>query len=281
MGILDKVQKLEKRLEKLAERNDVPLQPIEVRKAALEEIEDLVEPAGRSRRVFPYNRVTIEVATTDARQRAAMDAVLGAESDLAAAIAGRLKAAGCPQPRGLEVRLRLVKHAGPEWQTGHVFRVHCERVEAAPETPAAVGGAAGAAHLIVLEGSATRRSFALGAGRTNIGRLAEVVDKDRRVVRRNHVVFADTDEGVNATVSRAHAHVATTPAGEYRLFDDRSTYGTRILRAGRTIALPAGSPRGTGLQPGDEIHVGRARLRFEWKAQGAGGTGSRRSPDRA
>ncbi len=45
MSIIENVRRLEKRIEKLAERSDVPLQPIEVRKAALDEIEDLVEPA--------------------------------------------------------------------------------------------------------------------------------------------------------------------------------------------------------------------------------------------
>jgi hypothetical protein len=64
-------------------------------------------------------------------------------------------------------------------------------------------------------------------------------------------------------VSRAHAHITATPTGEYRLFDDRSSSGTRILRSGRTIALPAGSPRGTKLQPGDEIFFGQACVRFE------------------
>ena len=64
-------------------------------------------------------------------------------------------------------------------------------------------------------------------------------------------------------MSRAHAHIAATPTGEYRLFDDRSSSGTRILRAGRTIALPAGSPRGTKLQSGDEIFFGQACVRFE------------------
>jgi len=265
MTILDKVQKLEKRLEKLAQRSDVPLQPIEIKKAALDEIEDLVEPAGRSRRVFPYNRVTVEVMATDAKQRAAMEAVLGEGSDLAAAVSARLKSAGCQQPRGLEVRLKLVKRAGAEWETGRVFRVAFDRVEAGAAPVPAPVRAPGVAQITVIKGETTRKTYVLGGERTNIGRLAEVVDKDKRVVRRNQVVFAEREDGVNQTVSRAHAHIALTPAGEFRLFDDDSSYGTRILRAGRTLALPAGSPRGTKLQPGDEIYLGQACLRFEMK----------------
>jgi FHA domain len=265
MGILDTVQKLEKRLEKLAERSDVPIQPIEIRKAALDEIEDRVAPAGRSRRVFPYNRITLEVMAVDAAQRAAMEAVLGEGGDLAAAVVDRLTSSGCPKPRGLAVRLKLVKRAGPDWDTGRVFRVRCERVDEVP-APAAPAAARGAGQLVVVKGEATRRACALGGERTNIGRLAEVVDKDKRVVRRNHLVFTEREDGVNQTVSRAHAHIARTPGGEYRLFDDHSAYGTRIFRAGRTLSLPAGSPRGTKLQPGDEIYLGQACVRFEMKS---------------
>jgi hypothetical protein len=272
MGILDTVQKLEKRLGKLARRSDVPLQPIEVRKIALDEIEDLVEPAGRSRRVFPYNRITVEVVATDAQHRAAMEAVLGEGSDLGTAVSDRLKSAGCPQPRGLEVRLKLVRRAGAEWETGRVFRVQCERVEAEATAAAAARRAPSAAQLLVIKGETTRKCYALGGERTNIGRLAEVVDKDQRVVRRNQIVFTEREVGVNLTVSRAHAHIAATLAGEYRLFDDHSSYGTRVLRAGRTLALSAGSPRGTKLQPDDEIYFGQACVRFEMKASSTGKT---------
>ena len=268
MGILDNLQKLEKRLEKLAERSDVPLEPIEIRRAALDEIDDLVEPAGRSRRVFPYNRITVEVLAAHAKQRATMEAVLGESSDLRTAISERLESSGCRQPH-LDVRLKLVKRAGSEWPTGRVFRVLCERVE--PETSssavpvAAPGRAVGRAHLVVIRGETTRKSYPLTAERTNVGRLAEVVGKDKRVVRRNQVAFSERDDGINQTVSRAHAHLALAPTGEYRLFDDHSSCGTRIFRAGRTISLPSGSPRGTKLQPGDEIYFGQACVRFEVK----------------
>ncbi len=261
MSILDNVRKIEKRIAKLAERSDLPPQPLEIRKAALDDIEDLAEPAGRARRVFPYNRITVEVAAARANQRAAIEAVLGQQSDMPAAVAARLDAAGCPVPRGLEVRLRIVRRAGGDWETGRVFRVVCERAGEVPSAPTA--SAAPAATLSVVKGDATRRTYALKAERTNIGRLSEVLDRDKRVVRRNQVVFTERDNGVNQTVSRAHAHIARTPGGEYRLFDDHSSSGTRVFRGGRTIPLPAGSPRGTRLQAGDEIYVGQACLRFE------------------
>jgi len=261
MGLLDNVRKIEKRIEKLAERSDVPPQPIEIRKAALDEIEDLAEPSGRSRRVFPFNRVTIEVAVSQANQRAAMEAVLGGASDMPAAVAARLDAAGCPVPRGLDVRLKVVRRPGGDWETGRVFRVLCERIVEAPAVAAESGG--WPATLSIVKGDATRKAYAIKSERTNIGRLPEVLDREKRVVRRNQVVFTDRENGVNQTVSRSHAHVLRTPAGDYRLFDDHSSCGTRVFRGGRTIALPAGSPRGTRLQPGDDIYIGQACLRFD------------------
>lgn len=264
MGILDHVKTLEKRLEKLAERPDVPLQPIEVRKAMLDEVEDLVEPASKSRRIFPYNRVTVEVVAADAKRKAAMEAVLGERSDLAKAVSARLKSAGCPTPSGLDVRLKLVKRAGTGWEAGRAFRVQCEHVESEAAPAAVHRTAPGTATLVVVTGEASRERYPVRGERTNIGRLADVVDQHERVVRRNQVVFTeDGERGINATVSRAHAHITATPTGEYRLFDDCSSSGTRILRSGRTIALPAGSPRGTKLQPGDEIFFGKACVRFE------------------
>ena len=265
MGILDNVRKIEKRIERFAERSDIPPQPIEIRKAALDEIEDLVEPSGRTRRVFPYNHVTLEVVGTQAGQRAAMEAVLGGEGGLATAVADRLRAAGCAAPRDLDVRLKIVRRPGSEWETGRLFRVTCERKPPANARPAGAPdpGDARPATLAVIKGDATHKSYGVKSERTNIGRLAEVLDRDKRVVRRNQVVFTDRDNAVNQTVSRAHAHILRTDAGEFRLFDDHSSCGTRVFRGGRTIALPAGSPRGTRLHSGDEIYIGQACLRFD------------------
>ena len=121
------------------------------------------------------------------------------------------------------------------------------------------------AHIVIVEGNATKKTYALAGERTNVGRLAEVTDRHQRVVRRNQVVFLDDAAETNQTVSRAQAHITFNPPDEYRLFDDHSSYGTRILRDGRMIELPSGSPRGARLQAGDEIYFGRARAVFQVK----------------
>ena len=272
MRILDKVTRLEKKLQQLSRRDDVALEPIEVRRAFLDDVEDMIQPAGRSHRVFPYDRLTFQVVAAGASTRAAMVAVLGGSDDLLAAVRERLREVGCDVPSDLEVRLRLLKKAASGWPPGRSWLVTGERTKDAAAggregTRAAARGteprtveapARGRLYLTVLKGSTTRRTYPLAGERVNVGRLAEVMDRDRRVIRRNQVVFDESDDPVNATVSRAHAHIRISPSGECRLFDDRSSYGTRIFRGGQTISLPPTGARGTRLREGDEIYFGQA-----------------------
>jgi hypothetical protein len=262
MSILDKMTRLEKRLQQLSRRDDVPPEPVEVRRGILDDVEDMVRAAGRSRRVFPYNRLRVQVLAVDAGAKAAMQAVLGGDQEMLAAVRERLHDAGCAAPNDLEVRLLLVRRRAAAWPPARAWHVAGERVEPAPApapTPAAAGEARG--QLVVLKGTAARRAFPLRGDRVNIGRQADVLDRDRRVVRRNQVVFEDADDAVNQTVSRAHAHIRISSSGECRLFDDRSSYGTRVFRGGETIAVPAGVSRGVRLRDGDEIYLGQACLR--------------------
>jgi pSer/pThr/pTyr-binding forkhead associated (FHA) protein len=122
--------------------------------------------------------------------------------------------------------------------------------------------ARGAGRLMVVKGKTGQGEYRLEKARTNLGRMAELTDTEHRVVRRNDVVFEEGGDEANATVSRRHAHIRLE-AGEYRLCDDESEFGTRVLRDGRAIEVPAGNRRGERLRPGDEIFLGRACLRFE------------------
>jgi hypothetical protein len=102
--------------------------------------------------------------------------------------------------------------------------------------------------------------------RVNIGRVVDVY-RTEGLFRRNDLAF-EADTEVNRTVSREHAHIEHDAArGEYRLFNDRwyergAECGTWIVRDGRSQEVHR-TPRGTKLQPGDEIHFGRAVVVFE------------------
>ena len=73
----------------------------------------------------------------------------------------------------------------------------------------------------------------------------------------------------------ASTRTSALDAGDYRLCDDGSEFGTRVFRDGRSIEVPAGDRRGEKLRPGDEIYLGRAclslnsrvELRSDWQAK--------------
>ena len=95
-----------------------------------------------------------------------------------------------------------------------------------------------------MAGTAEQAVCVFELARIEIGRCAEVRDRRNRLVRTNHLVFADTDHPLNQTVSRRHAHVDFQPAeAAFRVYDDGSEQGTSVARRGRTIAVPPG-PRG-------------------------------------
>ena len=81
-------------------------------------------------------------------------------------------------------------------------------------------------------------------------------------MRRNHVAFLDSEDPVNATVSRAHAHIEYFAGDGFRVFDDGSAHGTRIGREGRSIPVARGALRGVRLRHGDEIELGLAKVTF-------------------
>jgi len=101
--------------------------------------------------------------------------------------------------------------------------------------------------------------------RVRIGREVDVF-RDGGIVRRNDLAFVGDSE-VNRSVSREHAHIEyDMKTGEYRLFNDRwyargTDCGTRIVRDGVSIEVHRDT-RGTKLEQGDELHIGRAVVIF-------------------
>jgi hypothetical protein len=97
-----------------------------------------------------------------------------------------------------------------------------------------------------------------------VGRLAEVMDREGRLIRKNDVAFLDNEEDVNSTVGRIHARIwFDHERKDYCIIDEASRYGTRVIREGRSIEVPGGNTRGLRLRSGDEIYFGQACLRFE------------------
>jgi len=254
MSFFSEIEKtIERGFHRFAERMFGPADSSELlllHRAILAEVENKVQIVARGRRVFPFARVVVTLVAAEAERRAILQAAFGER--LGADIREAMEGSRCELPRGFSVEVRTAE-AG----------LHAFDIEYSAE-PVKTQAAAAAANgrVILIKGKTANPEYTLGKARINIGRMSELTDADHRVVRRNDVVFEEGADEANATVSRKHAHIRQD-AGDYRLCDDGSEFGTRVFRDGRSIEVPNGDRRGEKLRPGDEIYLGRACLRFE------------------
>jgi hypothetical protein len=234
---------------------------LEIHRSILDEVTTKIQPLRRGKRGFPYNHLLVHIPVVDPERRAAFAMTFADGDELTGDIRDALRQADCEPPHDLRAEVVLDAQEIPS-AAGRGFHIVYRRQE--PAVAPSPSPAPSAARLIILAGTASKESYHLGPHLLNIGRLGEVLDEDHRLIRRNDVVFDEGDDPANATVSRAHAHIQFDPAaGEYRLYDDHSAYGTSLFRGSALIHVPSGSGRGVALRPGDEIYFGRARARFE------------------
>jgi hypothetical protein len=231
-----------------------PMEPLEIRNAVLREIEERVIPGPNGTRMFPYNEVTVELLPQDIAQSAVLDATLEAEGGLEAAARRRIAQARSEAPRDFTLQIRRLAEKPADWPFDRFYRVQFDRV--APSCPPQED--AGASTLVLtFAGAPGATTYRMTHGRMDIGRVAEVRDRDGRLVRRNAVAVS-SEHDPNGTVSRKHAHLKASDVEGRRvfwLFDDGSRYGTRLVRDGETVTVHAGT-RGIRLRDGDEIHLG-------------------------
>ena len=209
-----------------------------VHRAILEEIEGKVQVVSHGRRVFPFPRVTITLISGEPERRTLYEGAFGGDDRLEQDIREALQGAQCEMPRGFSVEVKTS-------ETGE-GNFAIEYGVLPREVPVAAP-VAGPGRLVVVKGKAGQSEYPLEKARTNLGRLAELMDSEQRVVRRNDVVFEEGADEAAGTVSRKHAHIRHE-AGEYRLCDDESEFGTRVFRDGRPIEVPPGNRRGEKLQ---------------------------------
>jgi hypothetical protein len=234
----------------------------EVRIAVLDEVKKKIQRAG-GQVLFPYNVVRIQI-------RAAAEERGVFENDFFRRffdeeVRKGLSKEACRFPDDLRVEIRATDNEG-KW-----LRVEMTSEDIAPPAEE-VPRARRTAKLVVSTGTANKSELPLQKLRTNIGRLIEVY-KPEGLSRRNDLAFAE-DNAVNRTVSREHAHIVhDKKTGEYRLFNDRwykrgdksaNNCGLWIVRDGMGQEVHRDT-RGTRLLPGDEIHLGKAVVKFQIK----------------
>jgi hypothetical protein len=260
----DHLLKLERSLERLFGAKQ-PTEPIEIRRAIVDALVADIQPVGGGRRTLPYTRVTVSVvASTAADKRVLTEALVGeegAEGDLRRELNRR----GATLPRGFEFAIRFARAPGRNWAPGARFHVGVSSAENEAEAdaaPAPPPQPTSRAVVRIVVGSAGVQSAPIDTGRLTIGRQASVADTEGRIVRRNDLAFVGDDEA-SRSVSRAHGYIAWDAASKaHRIFDEGSVHGTQVAREGRLIRVPPGRD-GLKLRPGDEVHVGRAVLKYE------------------
>ena len=239
---------------------DAPLEhdatPLEICQAILEEVEQKVQPLGRGRRVFPYTRLAVRVRQ-NGNDPSALEAAC---SDLNRRILGRLTELGCDAPSSLDVTVTTLDTVPSGWPPDRVFGIDYQRER---DVRPSKRPAPPRLRVTVVKGAAAESTFTFTEPVVAIGRTDEPTDELGRM-RRNRVAFLDTPDGITETVGRAHARLRfDAAAGAYLIFDEGSSNGTAIVRDGATILVPRLDPRGVRVQSGDEILVGRARLRVD------------------
>jgi hypothetical protein len=229
----------------------------EVRLALLDEVKAKSHRVS-GRPVFPYNRVCVRLRGVSEQHSGMLSSgffVAFCERELR----DSLTRARCRFPDDLQVAVVTSPELpAPEQPWLSVTAESQEKTAPTRKT----------GRLVVVRGAANEKELLLSKARTNIGRTAEIYRADGPS-RRNDLAFSEGGD-VNRTVSREHAHILyVKTAGEYRLFNDRPSTtdgacGLWIIRDGLSRAVQRDS-RGVKLHHGDEIHLGRAVLRFALK----------------
>jgi len=231
-----------------------PPELAEIRLAVLDEVRRNCYRAG-GRKVFPYEVLRVSMRGVE-EARAGVFRSGYFRQYLEHEIQGGLRAENARFPERLSVEVEVTTGLplrGEPWLTVAAESRQSSGIETT-------------ARLVVRQGEAAAPELTLDKPRSYLGREVEVYVKGG-IHRRNDLAFPGESD-INRSVSREHAHVEYNRAtGEYRLFNDRcyargSDCATRIVRNGVSVEVHRDS-RGARLEPGDEIHLGRAVLLFE------------------
>ena len=233
--------------------------PLEVREAIIEDVEQHAEAAGAGRRVLPYNHIVVTMLAADKPARMRLHAAL---AGLQESIVARLAEIRCAIPAGFAVETRYITRPPIAWAPHQRLAFTYDQRDA-PDRPAVVPNEPARLRITIARGQATHASYTFAESHIRIGRSAQPIDGLGRP-RTNQVVFLENGDDHSRTVGRAHASIRyDTTRREYRVFDDGSHNGTRIMRDGVLFEVKPHDPVGVTLRSGDEIQVGTAALRIQ------------------
>ncbi|MBN2319275.1 MAG: FHA domain-containing protein [Acidobacteria bacterium] len=247
----------------------------DVRKKILGQLEASIS-VEKDRKVFPFRKIVIRLQPPTKSIAREFNAAFMENSLLKSDAFRMLKDARIQFPPDLEISLELQDRVEPGNEAFESTRLYeMEFGEPVNTTRYEIPEIL----LEIIKGSAEQSVYRITKDRLLVGCLSKVQDREGRLVRINNVVFPDTGNEINATVGDMHARIwFDFKRQEYRVMDESSLYGTRIVREGHTIEVPPENPRGVGLRSGDEIYFGQACLRFRLMRNAGQGSGSSIEP---
>jgi hypothetical protein len=240
---------------------DEDARPIDIKRAIVEAVEQHAEPAGAGRRVLPGDAVHVKVLADNTDARRALEAVL---VDLRDTVAARLNELQCTVPRRFTVDVNYARRPPADWRPGQ--RIAVSLTQSAPSGPHdsgkdEAGTTVPSLMVDIVRGQAAENQFTFPGPVVRIGRSSDPTDERGRP-RFNDLAFLENDSPENLTVTRGHALIRYNVAtAEYRLFDEGSANGTRVVRGGEVIDVPKRDPVGLALRSGDEVQFGKAAIR--------------------
>jgi hypothetical protein len=263
MGLWEKLGKAESRFRQSIKsylRRKPALLPGEIRQHILKQLESKIE-VDASGKIFPFGKIIILLKAPDTSLRDDFQNALLLDGSLKADILHRLEASHARYPGDLEIDIEI-DPAPAQDASIHSSQSKFEITFIKPEPISQ--SEIPETNIVITKGIAQHPAYRIKKERILIGCLSEVHDREGRMVRRNDVVFLDTSDDINSTVSDSHARIWFEPEeGGFYIMDETSRYGTRIVRHGRSIDIPSGGENGIRLQSGDEIYCGQACFQFE------------------
>jgi hypothetical protein len=230
---------------------------LDLRTAVIEHVEQSVAAAGRGTRVLPGPVVVVQVHPAGFKDARALGTVM---ADLRAVLIEHLEAMKCIVPTNFQVQLKTVSRRPSGWDARQRFAVVFEKEKSTRVQGTDIVEPRGL-RLVVSLGKAQKKEFDLLLPVIRIGRTRFPTDSKGHV-RTNDIAFADDGSERSRSVGRGHAEIRFLPETRtYRVFDQGSANGTRVLRKGRLSEVAPNDPVGMPLQPGDELHVGTAIIR--------------------
>ncbi len=205
---------------------------------------------------LPSNQIGISILAPQNEDKNLLNAAFG-NGRLESFLAQKLAEEKCRQT--VKVILNYIDEPNENWKNGQVFEINYDG-NSASQTPTVI--------IKILNGTAVKKRYKLSKETINIGRSAQALDKYGTPIRKNDVVFQDIAEEPNNYVSKIHAQIQYNSAENIFYLSDSgfeyglTTNGTRLFRQGNLIAK-LNADQKVPLQNGDEIHLGKASVRFE------------------